>query len=222
MKNKSFSCLFILLAVVSINHAKGNDITVFKNTACIQNDTLKIKESFNTEDLPVNEYLTERLKPVRANFKRINSINKWSAIKSYDLFDSTEGGEAKFYYQKGKLEKIITRNYGESGQLLTEYYLLNGKLSFVFEKDYKYNRPLFYDTKAMKENNDTEAFDFSKSEITENRSYFEKGHLVHIVNSQDCGAPFSGDYMAEEEKSILENFSNLLKLSSKKRQLTNK
>ncbi len=34
---------------------------------------------------------------------------------------------------------------------------------------------MFYDTKAMKENNDSEAFDFKKSEITETRNYFEKG-----------------------------------------------
>ena len=48
-----------------------------------------------------------------------------------------------------------------------------------------------------------EAFDFDKSEITENRSYFVNGKLIHILNSEDCGAPFSSDYIAEEQKSIL-------------------
>mgnify|MGYP000467570392 FL=1 len=85
-------------------------------------------------------------------------------------------------------------------------------MSFVYEKNYKYNRPLFYDVKAMKENNDTEAFDFDKSEITENRSYFVNGKLIHILNSEDCGAPFSSDYIAEEQKSILGEYSKLLKL----------
>lgn len=46
----------------------------------------------------------------------------------------------------------------------------------------------------------------------ENRNYFEKGHLFHIVNSQDCGAPFSGEYMAEEEKSIQDDFKRLMEL----------
>lgn len=131
--------------------------------------------------------------------------------KATGSFESAEGGEAKYYYQKNKLEKIITRIFGESGQTLTEYYLLNGQLSFVYEKDYKYNRPLYYDTKAMKENNDTEAFDFDKSEITENRSYFVNGKLIHILSSEDCGAPFSSDYIAEEQKSILSEYSKLLK-----------
>lgn len=54
--------------------------------------------------------------------------------KTAGSFESTEGGEAKYYYQKNKLEKIITRIFGESGQILTEYYLLNGQLSFVYEK----------------------------------------------------------------------------------------
>jgi hypothetical protein len=64
----------------------------------------------------------------------------------------------------------------------------------------------------MKENNDTEAFDFDKSEITENRSYFVNGKLIHILNSEDCGAPFSSDYITEEQKSILEEYHKLLKL----------
>lgn len=75
---------------------------------------------------------------------------------------------------------------------------------------------MFYDVKAMKENNDTEAFDFKKSEIMETRNYFEKGHLFHIVNSQDCGAPFSGEYIAEEDKSMQEDFKRLMKLLKEK------
>lgn len=180
-------------------------------------DTLKIKESFNEEDKSVNEFLEDRLKPIRQNFKRINSITKWSSIKKKDIEgESAEGGEAVFYEQKGRLEKITARLYGEMGQVLTEYYLLNGKLSFVFEKIYTYNRPLFYDVKAMKENNDTEAFDFEKSEIEENRNYFEKGKLVHVLNSLDCGAPFSSDYINEEQKRFSVAFKKLLKIRKMK------
>jgi len=89
----------------------------------LQRDTVELRETFNQEDLPVNEYLTERLKPIRANFKRINSIVDWTAIKTKDVWETTEGGEAKFYYLNGQLEKITTRHFGETFQLLTEYYL---------------------------------------------------------------------------------------------------
>ncbi|EGT4347406.1 hypothetical protein A4C53_RS19635 [Elizabethkingia anophelis] len=209
---KIFFCYILVFLTVSNPLFSQNTKAPQEKHIVRQYNTIQAKASFNKEDIPVNEYLTDKLKPIRDNFKRINSIEKWHSIKQRDLFQSTEGGEAKYYYQKNKLEKIITRIFGESGQTLTEYYLLNGQLSFVYEKDYKYNRPLYYDTKAMKENNDTEAFDFDKSEITENRSYFVNGKLIHILSSEDCGAPFSSDYIAEEQKSILSEYSKLLKL----------
>ncbi|MCT4122250.1 hypothetical protein CMU89_10370 [Elizabethkingia anophelis] len=209
---KIFFCYILVFLTVSNPLFSQNTKAPQEKHIVHQYNTIQAKASFNKENIPVNEYLTDKLKPIRDNFKRINSIEKWSVIKQQDLFESAEGGEAKYYYQKNKLEKIITRIFGESGQTLTEYYLLNGQLSFVYEKNYKYNRPLYYDTKAMKENNDTEAFDFDKSEITENRGYFVNGKLIHILNSEDCGAPFSSDYIAEEQKSILSEYSKLLKL----------
>lgn len=182
----------------------------------LQRATIELKETFNQEDLPVNEYLTERLKPIRANFKRINSIANWTTIKTKDIWETTEGGEAKFYYLKGQLEKITTRHFGETFQILTEYYLLKGQLSFVFTKYYKYNRPMYYDSTSMKENNDTEAFDFEKSEIIEDRSYFDNRKLLHQINSQDCGSPFADDYLLEEQKRIKADFEKLIILGTTK------
>ncbi|PWN66516.1 hypothetical protein [Chryseobacterium oncorhynchi] len=217
MKNKYFQGLFILLTAISFMSAESLYCGFSDSSIVKQRDTIRIKESYNEKDTDTNEYLKDRLKPIQANFKRINSITNWTSIKKKDIEgESAEGGEATYYYKNKSLEKIMARHYGEMGQVLIEYYLLNGKLSFVFEKDYKYNRPLFYDVKAMKENNDTEAFDFEKSEIMETRNYFEKRNLIHIINSQDCGAPFSGSYMSEEEKSIKDDFKRLLKLLQEK------
>ncbi|MGE8432165.1 hypothetical protein [Chryseobacterium joostei] len=217
MKNKYLSVLFILLTAISFIYAENLQHGFSSSSVDRMGDTIRIKESYKEKDTDANEYLKDRLKPIQYNFKRINSITNWTSIKKQNIEgESAEGGEATYYYKNKRLEKIMARHYGEMGQTLVEYYLLNGKLSFVFEKDYKYNRPLFYDVKAMKENNDTEAFDFEKSEIMETRNYFEKENLIHIVNSQDCGAPFSGSYMSEEEKDIKEDFKRLLKLLEEK------
>ncbi|REC60674.1 hypothetical protein DRF65_19720 [Chryseobacterium pennae] len=206
----------MLLLTFHLGYAEGFLHTSL-DSSLKKEDTIRIKESLYEEDIEANEYLKDRLKPIQSNFKRINSITQWTSIKKKNIEgESAEGGEATYYYKNNRLEKIMARHYGEMGQVLIEYYLLNSKLSFVFEKDYKYNRPLFYDAKAMKENNDTEAFDFEKSEIVETRNYFEGGSLMHIVNSQDCGAPFSGDYMREEDKSIKDDFKRLLKLEKAK------
>ncbi|MDR2235666.1 MAG: hypothetical protein LBE92_06050 [Chryseobacterium sp.] len=215
MKNTIFYGLLITIGTVSMMQA-GEYTGRKLPEASSHSDTVKIKETFNENDPETgNESVKDRLKPIRTNFKRINSIRTWTTVKKRDIEgESAEGGEAVFYEQKGKLEKITARLYGEMGQLLTEYYLLNGKLSFVFEKHYEYNRPLYYNEKVMKENNDTEAFDFNQSKITEDRYYFENGKLIHIINSEDCGAPFSRDYISEEQKRISEEYGRLLKLKN--------
>lgn len=174
-------------------------------------DTTRLKETLNQDDVIINEYLAGRLKPIRENFKRINSITTWDSINNRELAESTEGGEAKYYYRQGKLEKIVTRHFGETFQKLTEYYLLNGQLSFVFEKVHKYNRPMYYDSAAMKENADSEAFDFEKSFIIEGRSYFDKGEMIHQVNNQDGGSPFAVDYLIEQQNRLLTDFRLLMK-----------
>ena len=220
MKQTIYILTFLLLSSCGQSKSEQKTTTVSDTTTTNKKafitDTVVLKEVYNEEDLPVNEYLTDRLKPIRANFKRINSITNWTSIDTEELSESTEGGEAKFYYQNGRLEKIVARHYGETFQLLTEYYLLNGKLSFVFERRHKYNRPLYYDTTAMKENNDTEAFDFDKSEIIEDRSYFENGKLLHQINNQDCGSPFADDYLLEEQKRIKNYFDKLIGQTKKK------
>ncbi|PWN69035.1 hypothetical protein C1631_013275 [Chryseobacterium phosphatilyticum] len=214
MRVKLLYLVFILLVTAGLSPAREKAPLM---EAVTKQDTMKLRATFNEEDILANEYLKKRLKPIQTNFKRINSIRKWSSVKKKNIEgESAEGGEATFYYKDNHLEKVMARHYGEMGQVLIEYYLLKGRLSFVFEKDYQYNRPMFYDVKAMKESGDIEAFDFKKSEITETRNYFEKGNLIHIVNSQDCGAPFSEEYTREEEKSITEGFERLLKLSQEK------
>lgn len=56
-------------------------------------------------------------------------------IKAEDVHDeSTEGGEAKYYYDGNTLKKIVARLYFETGDLYTEYYIKNNKVYFIYEK----------------------------------------------------------------------------------------
>ncbi len=124
-----------------------------------------------------------------------------------DLSESTEGGKATFYHQNDRLEKIVVQHFGETGQKLTEYYFLKYQLSFVFEKELVYNRPIYQDSTRMEENNDDEVFDINQSKVMEQRSYFKNGKLLHQTNRQNYNAP-----MAEEEirlrKELLELLEN--------------
>lgn len=210
----SFSILLFIGCGVDNNNLVSTDSSTksTSKTDSLQRDTFQLRETFNQEDLPVNEYLMEELIPIRANFKRVNSISDWTNIKTKDIWETTEGGEAKFYYLNGQLEKITTQHFGETFQKLIEYYLLNGQLSFVFEKSYKYNRPIYYDSAAMKEMNDTETFDIEKSEIIEDRGYFDHGKLIHQIRSRNSGSSFGDSYLLEEQKRIQTDFAKLIKL----------
>jgi hypothetical protein len=196
------------------NKTLKNDLTSIVDS--LPQNTIQLQTTFNEEDFLANDYLADRLQPIRENFKRINSITSWTLIDKRALRESTEGGAAEYYYLYEQLEKIVALHFGETFQQLTEYYLLNGQLSFVFEKLYKYNRPIYYDLERAKENNDDEAFDFEKSEIIEERSYFENGKLIHKIENGDCGAPFADDYLLGEQEKIKTGFEKLIELVKKR------
>lgn len=154
-----------------------------------------LKEHFGEADDPVNEYLNTSLAPIRENFKKINATKQWKQVKSVNI-EKGEGGTARFYYAGSGLQKIAARQFGEMSQLLSEYYLLHGKLSFVYETEMRYQQP----------------FDTAGAEIITTRSYFRNDHLAHQLNSEDCGAPFSSDYLEEERKRLYESYGQLLRL----------
>lgn len=173
-------------------------------------NTLKNNSKLQISEFKGGDYETFRLKVIRENYRRINSIANWSEIKKEKLFETTEGGEASYYYQKGNLDKITTQNYGETFQLITEYYLLEGQLCFVYEKLFQYNRPMYYDIAAMKENNDTESFDLEKSKVTESRSYFENGQLFLQTSGAKVASSTKKDSLKNEQQRILSDFKMLI------------
>lgn len=179
----------------------------------LTHDTLK--ESFQKDDYAVNEYLQSALKPIRENFKRLNSISEWEKIESKEIHETTEGGEIKYYYHDSNLEKIIVHLYAETGQQLNEYYLLHNELSFVLEQSVKYSRPSYWDSTQMKENKEIQTFNIDSSEIVEDRSYFKKGELLHQYNNQDCGSPFAPEYLMKEEKRIIADYKKYLSRAGK-------
>jgi len=156
----------------------------------------------------------QKIQSIENNCERINLITNWSDIQTKELWETTEGGEADFYYIGKQLEKIVTHYFGETFQKITEYYLQNGQLSFVSEKLYKYNKPINY-----KEDDDTEIFDFEKSEIIEFKYYFENEKLTHhSVHQINKGlSPFTSieDYQFKEQKQIKTEFKELINLQKK-------
>ena len=164
----------------------------------------------NLQDSTADKSLSDKLELIRENFKRINSTTNWTSIDTKSLWESPEGGEIKYYYQNDQLEKIVTIHYGETVRQVTEYYLLNGQLSFAYSKLYRYNRPFYYDEDAMKMNNDTEAYDPSKTIINENRSYIENGKQIYFISDQDESSRFSGESQLREFEWVKASFERYI------------
>ena len=217
MTNLFLSVTFILVFISNSFQKKVYDFPKHETKI---NSFFNQKESLNDcciiKDTPYVKFQEDKLKVIRDNFKRINSISNWASIIQRNLCESAEGGEAKFYNSAGLLEKIVTKVFGHTAQQVTEYYLLKGQISFVFEKTYYYNRPVYWDATVMKENNDNEIFDYKKSEILESRNYFEKGQIIHHINNKNSGTPYKDYTLSRNQKEILKDFNELKSILIKK------
>lgn len=154
-------------------------------------DTIILTQTFEEEDLEANDYLKEKLKPIRENFKSINSIKEWTGVDKRKLEKIPNNGVAEYYYLNKNIEKIIVHYPTYSSSDITEYYLLNRQLSFVLEK-------------SINTTGD------SHSEIITAKSYFINNKLLHQINNQDCGSPFTDEYLLGEQKRIMDNFKNII------------
>ncbi|WP_395073995.1 hypothetical protein [Flavobacterium sp.] len=141
----------------------------------------------------------DEIKPIRDNFKRIDAKKDWKKVDTLNLIDGDS--QSIFYYSKNGLEKLIHTNFGESGKSITEYYLLKSKLSFVSEREFRYNYP------AM-----TKEYDPKKTNVEHTKYYFENGNIFDVVSDQDCGSPFASDFVTAENIRLKEEFERIVKL----------
>lgn len=150
--------------------------------------------------------VTAKIKPIQNNFTQINATKKFDKVKSVDIHESTDGGTITYYYKNNALQKVVATNYGESGKNLIEYYLLKGKLSFVYEQDFAYNVPYYMDKAKAKELGDSEYFDPKKTKIRKNRSYFDNGKIIYQIMDKDFPEIGGHPTYTMEQKRINKDF----------------
>lgn len=201
MKYMNLKSTYITLALSAVTFISCANI----NNEVQQQTTASTQTSVAAE----SPALKKRLQPIRDNFTRINNIKKWTSIEKKDVLEeSTEGGVATFYYANNRLEKIITTFYGEMGKLVSEYYILDGELSFVFEQFHQYNRPIYYDKAWAKENGDNEWFDEKKTQIIERRYYFDNETLFHQKTGEENDD--DAEILALESQRIKEMYEKMI------------
>lgn len=201
----------ILVFIISIGFLACNSNG--KQSAVTADDTVAPKQVSITDSIPAESaFSAAKLKSVQEKMQQIRLIKKWKQIRKIELNESTEGGEATYFFTPEGLTKITAVYYGETGKQENEFYLNNGKLFLTVERETQYNRPVYWDSAHMKENNDTESFNPDKAEVMTDSSFFENGNQFYHVNSQDCGAPFAKDYLLSEQKRLQQELDKLTAL----------
>jgi hypothetical protein len=118
------------------------------------------------------------VKDIRSKYTEIRTNLDSYDTTMIEIWDeSTEGGQATAYYDKGDLKLIEVLWLGETGKKQIEYYFNDGKLIFAFDQDFDYNRPIYWDEKTAEENGDKEVFDPKKTTVKEDRYYFNNEKL---------------------------------------------
>ncbi|WP_299892519.1 hypothetical protein [uncultured Lacinutrix sp.] len=95
--------------------------------------------------------------------------------------ESNEGKQIIGYYDKNNIKLIEVLSFGETGKRKIEYYFNKEQLFFVYDSDYRYNRPIYWNEKEAKKNNDSESFDIKKTTSSEDMYYFYNGQLIRWI-----------------------------------------
>ncbi len=151
---------------------------------------------------------------IQNNYGRTNNdIETYTKIEKDLLGQSTEGGSVVYYSKNDAsqdVEKIVATYFGETGKLVNEFYYKDSVLLFVFEENYEYNRPIYWDEQRAEESQDNEVFDLNKSKITESRYYFYNNKLIRWLDENDKEVPVDLNLFKDKEISILQQSKELL------------
>lgn len=127
----------------------------------------------------------KRISEIRREYGRINGDGELIKDSLEIVGESTEGAVlCTFRDRRGRLRKMVSRYYGEMGQVETEYYMKNDTLFFAFRREQRFNRPVYWTREYAREQGGGEAFDPGKTAFLEDRYYFgADGRLVRWIDS---------------------------------------
>ena len=150
---------------------------------------------------------------IREDFSSTNAVKNYVIKEVEDSEQSTDSGVVKYYLQDGVVKKIVAEYFGESGNNLTEYYIKNGKVYFIFDKTEKYNVPYYMDSKWYKENEikNGEIFDKRKSKFFEKRYYFDENEKLIRYIDENKKIVENGKKLREIEKDMLKEYFRIKK-----------
>ena len=126
---------------------------------------------------------------IRRQYSAINNrSSRLKKVKKELSGFSLEGGQLLAYLDGPAIVKLVATHYGEMGRTSEEYYYSNGKLIFVFEKVFHYNKPMT--GKAVR--------------TTENRYYFDNDQMIRWIDENQKPVGLSSEEFPSKQKELLE------------------
>lgn len=145
----------------------------------------------------------EIVKKIRDQFTQINSNLKTYKTVEKEVFESTEGGSVKGYYDNGTLVSIHYEVFGEMGGLKEDYYFSNGKLFFVYSLTQNYSAPVYVEGSTV-------------SSSTEQRYYLDNEKLIRWLNNEKKKVDKNLNTFKESEEMVLNDSKKLQKMLNEK------
>lgn len=148
-----------------------------------------------TRIAPDDPQAADPIQTIRKQYAAINKgVRRYKKVKKELSGFSLEGGELVAYFDGPAIVKIAANHFGEIGKASEEYYYQNGKLIFVFRKDYRYDRPMSGKVVSTQEN----------------RFYFQNDRLIRWVNEDGKQIAPTTDEFKQKRDEYLESSSKFL------------
>ena len=80
------------------------------------------------------ESVSQTVARIRKDYNETNNYKNYRV--ETEEFDMSEGAVEKKYYRNGDLRKVVTEIYTGWGNIITKYYLKNGKTYFKYRTQY--------------------------------------------------------------------------------------
>jgi hypothetical protein len=144
----------------------------------------------------------QSINAIRQQYTAINKrVGKYRKVKKRLSGFALEGGELTAYFQGPAIMKIVAMHYGEGGRTLEEYYYRDGKLIFVFEKVFQYDRPLSGKIVST----------------VENRFYYDDDKLIRWLDEKGQPATVDAEHRALKSNEWLSNSTRFLMAARSKK-----
>ena len=139
-------------------------------------------------DEPVNDYLREELRPARDYVYYLTCQELMPVISATAQIDSLNA-TIYYLYNSWDLQWIIMKWGSYPADRMTEFFFRENDMILCRERSL-----------------------VPEEGISDVRSYFRNGKLLHQADNFDCGAPFADDHLATEQERIQQLYLSLISI----------